>query len=188
MPRRISDELREKIRELQEKGLSDSEIAKNLNLHLSTVSYQRPEVRKRKLEYQKEYYQRHEVRKRRREYMREYDIRKRYQESFNKMMVELNEFINLTQNAPSTILAGILRVLSKSKFGLKHSQIYGILKKSSEYNGKLQKRKSVLWELYKLIEMGLVSCNDISNVRRYVLTEKGKKLAEKLFEKEFNNY
>jgi predicted transcriptional regulator len=156
---------------------------------------QRPEVRERRREYRQrpevkeraqKYYQRPEVRERRREYMREYRQRpevrqrywlERYQEVFPKMTADLNEFINLTPNAPYTIFVGILKLLEESKLGLKYYQIFKRLEKS-EYNGKLWKRENILWELNRLREMGLISYNN----RRYALTDKGRELIKELYE------
>lgn len=179
MQRRISGEQREIIRELQEEGLSDYKIAKMLDLPYYTVHYQRPEVRERRRKYMREYHRRPEVRERERRYNRKYRWRQRYPESFGEMDTELNEFINLTPNSRYTLLAGILRILSKSKSGLKHSQIYRTAKKSSEYKEKLGERKNIRWELNRLMEMGLISYKYNG---RYVITDNGRELIKKLYE------
>ena len=53
---RLTDEQKEKIKELKEKGLDVNEIAEALNLYASTVSYHySPEFRKRTLERSRKY-------------------------------------------------------------------------------------------------------------------------------------
>jgi repressor of nif and glnA expression len=94
------------------------------------------------------------------------------------MIADLNDFINLTQNAPYTLLAGILRVLEESKFGLKSRQIFERLLEKSEYKRKLGKRKNILWELNRLMEMDLISYNN----KRYALTDRGREYIRKLYE------
>jgi len=87
MPR-LTNEQREKIRELQEKGISDIKISRMLGVPPSTVYYQRPDVKERRREYMREYSQRPEVKERRREYMREYykrhDVKERMREYYKR--------------------------------------------------------------------------------------------------------
>jgi len=70
--RKLTEEERRRIRELQEMGISDAKISKMLGIPYSTVHYQRPEVREREREHMRKYYQRSEVKEKRREYMRKY--------------------------------------------------------------------------------------------------------------------
>ncbi len=95
MPR-LSKEQKEKIRELQEKGISDAEISKMLGISYFTVYCQRPEVKERKREYMREYYQRPEVKERIKKRMREYwkkyyqrpEVKERKREYYQKRKLE----------------------------------------------------------------------------------------------------
>jgi DNA-binding MarR family transcriptional regulator len=186
-----------------------------LNLPYSTVYCQKPEVKERRREYKRKYYtlyyQRPDVKERKREYMRKYFERpyvkermkeyvwsKKYGELLSEMMADLDEFTNQTQNARYTLLAGILRALEKSKFGLKHRQILRLLRESEDYAlkkklskrllreseddyvlKKKSKRNNILWELNRLIERGLVKYDN--KRKRYVLTDNGRELVKKLY-------
>ena len=176
MPRRISNEQIEKIRELQERGFRNSEIARMLNLPYSTVYYYlRKRYQKNKeyyTKYHKEYYQKNK------EYLRLQRWIQTYKDSFIDMMNELNEFIDLTPNSRYTIFAGILRVLKDYKFGLDYRKIIRELTES-EYGKKLRKIGNIRWVLNRLIEMDLVKRNSFG---RYELTDRGRELIKQLFE------
>jgi len=156
MPRRISNEQIEKIRELQKSGLRDSEIARMLKLPHHIVHYQRPEVKER---YQENY------------------LRQRCPDSYKDMMRELYEFINLTPHSRHTIFAGILKAIGESDNGLNYSQILKKLKERG-YDKKLCEEKNIRWELNRLKDLDLVKRNRFG---RYELTDNGRELIKQLF-------
>ncbi len=156
MPRRISNEQIEKIREMQKSGFRDSEIARMLNLPHHIVHYQRPEVRER---YQENY------------------LRQRCPDSYEDMMRELYEFTNLTPNARDTVFAGILKAIGESENGLNYSQILKKLKERG-YDKKLCEEKNIRWELNRLKDLDLVRRNRFG---KYELTDRGRELIKQLF-------
>jgi DNA-binding transcriptional ArsR family regulator len=162
MVKRINYDLKEKIRRLWEEGKSISQIAKELGLPYPLVYY---------------YINKERLQQRRWE--------KKYGELYPRMRTDWYNFISLTLIASSTLFYGILKVLEGWKFGLTHSQIVKRLRRKG-YDGKLQRREKVLWELRRLKEIGLVEeYKDISGRIRYALTDKGReyvKLIEKLYE------
>ncbi len=157
MPRRISNEQIEKIREMQKSGFRCSEIARMLNLPYSTVYYYlRPELKK---------------------YYRESYLIQKHPDSYEDMMRELYEFTTLTPNSPHTVFAVVLRVLEKSDYGLKPGKIIKRLIKIG-YDKESWKIRNIQWVLNRLIEMDLVKRNSFG---RYELTDSGRKLIEQLF-------
>ena len=161
-------EKREKIMELQEKGMNIAEISRMLGIPRSTVYYLRPEFRER----MREYYKRPDVKERRREYMREYykrpDVKERMREYYKrtrrpdpafqefKMLLQENEEGCLDSiKSEDNVYLSIVRYLSESNFGIKYKQL---------------KREvgNVVRELRKLKREGIVDYRD----KRYWLKNK----------------
>jgi len=157
MPRRISNEQIEKIRELRKSGFRYSEIARMLNLPYSTVYY----------------YLREELKER----YRENYLRKKHPDSYEDMMRELYEFTTLTTNSRHTVFAVVLGVLEKSDYGLRPGQIIKRLIKIG-YDKESWKIRNIQWVLNRLIEMDLVKRNSFG---RYELTDRGRELIKQLF-------
>lgn len=132
--RRLTEEEKEKIRELQEAGCNDAEISRKLGIPHSTVRYQRPKVKEK-------------VRKYLREYKREYRL---------KLDPEFQEFLTFLENRPNyreipsnNIYFAILKCLSLNKEdGLTFRQLEG---RTSRYRG------NIIGPLKKLINKGILS-------------------------------
>ena len=204
--RRLTTEEREKIRELQEKGISDVEISKMLDLPYYTVYYQRPEVKERKREYYqrpevrervkkrmreyyqrpevreriREYYQRPEVRERIREYRREYYQRPEVKERKKRRDIQFEEFMNLVRRVEER---GCIEGLSMYNDNLYVSILQSL--KDTNYGKKHKqianktniKVRELTWKLRRLKEEGLINYEN----KRYSLSDKGKHLCKYLF-------
>jgi len=190
MPR-LTNEQREKIRELQEKGISDIKISRMLGISYFGVHYQRPEVKERWREHMREYKQRPEVKEKMREYMREYKQRpevkekmreyhRKYYQKKNMRDVQFEELMDLvrrveTENnleglslSKNNLYVSILECLNDTKYGKKYKQIV------NEMNA--EKRK-IVPKLKKLRKEDLINYYD----KRYSLSDKGKRLCKYLF-------
>jgi len=163
MPR-LSEELRKKIREMQEKGVSDAEISRMTGVPYSTVRYQRPEVRERMRKRQREYRRRPEVRERRRERDREFRWKRRREEP------ALKEFLGILEGGAEVtadnVYVSILRFLQSTSDGKSYGQI-----ERAVDSGRILRR------LKDLRRLGLVNYED----RKYTLTNRGKELCKHLF-------
>ena len=164
MARRLGIKDKKRIRELQEQGMSDAEISRKLGISYSTVRYQRPEVREKKIEYSKK----PEVKERVREYMRMYRQKHKRDNSWEEFLALLNGRNASQEN--SNIYSNILKCLYKYKdcYAIRHRDI-------AEELG-VKEGKKLVHELLKLREYGFVRYES----KRYFLTEKGKEICENL--------
>jgi IS30 family transposase len=173
MPR-LTEEKREEIRELQEKGIRDATISRMLGIPYSTVHYQRPDVKERK----REYYKRPDVKERKREYYKRPDVKERKREY--RRDVQFEEFMDLVRRVETennleglslskyNLYVSILECLNDTKYGKKYKQIV------NEMNAEGRK---ILPKLKKLRKEDLINYYD----KRYSLSDKGKRLCKYLF-------
>ena len=155
--RRLSKELRKRIREMQESGMSDAEISRITGVHYSTVQYQRDEVKEKRRKYRKEYYQ-----------------RKYMDPDFKEFLKILSgEEVNYA-SYEDNIYVRILKCL-KENLGLSEKQIKRKLG--------IPEDKRITHKIKKLMNLKLIEDTKwcISKVR-YKLTDKGEKLCKYLFE------
>jgi len=185
MPR-LTNEQREKIRELQEKGISDIKISRMLGISYFGVHYQRPEVKERWREHMREYKQRPEVKEKMREYHRKYyqshrdEIKKRVRKYPQMKDVQFEELMDLvrrveTENnleglslSKNNLYVSILECLNDTKYGKKYKQIV---------NGMNTEGRKIVSKLKKLRNEGLINYYD----KRYSLSDRGKRLCKYLF-------
>jgi IS30 family transposase len=160
MPR-LTEEKREEIRELQEKGIRDATISRMLGIPYSTVHYQRPDVKERK----REYYKRPDVKERKREYRRDVQFEE-FMDLVRRVETENNlEGLSLSKY---NLYVSILECLNDTKYGKKYKQIV------NEMNAEGRK---ILPKLKKLRKEDLINYYD----KRYSLSDKGKRLCKYLF-------
>ena len=173
MPR-LTNEQREKIRELQEKGISDIKISRMLGISYFGVHYQRPEVKERWREHMREYKQRPEVKEKMREYHRKYYQKKNMRDvQFEELMdlvrrVETENNLEGLSLSKNNLYVSILECLNDTKYGKKYKQIV------NETNAEERK---ILPKLKKLRKEDLINYYD----KRYSLSDKGKRLCKYLF-------
>ena len=178
MPKRLSEEIIKKIRELQNSGMSDYRISKILKLSYSTVHYQRPEYREKRKEYKRRrYHENPKVREYAREYWKKYfqrpEVRERIRKRFRKPDPEWEEFLSfikynnvyINPNSYTKILLSLYR-----RYGLKHKQIRRMIG--------IDERHRITHKLKKLLKNGFIKYEN----KRYSLTDKGRKICEHLFQ------
>ena len=167
MARRLTDNEKEIIRELQEQGMSDYEISEKLGIPRGTVRYYRQEVKERK----RKYNQRPEVKKRRREYMRrylrEYRRKQKQHDDWEEFLALINGRNASQEN--SNIYFNILKCLYK------YEDCYAIRHRDIAEELKIEEGKKLVHELLKLRKYGFVRYES----KRYFLTEKGREIARK---------
>lgn len=153
MPRRLTEEKKKLIRELQEQGMSDYEIGRKLGIPRDTVRYYRPEVKKRRREYM-------------RRYMREYQRKQKQRDDWEEFLALINGKNTAPEN--SNIYLNILKFLYKYKdcYPVRHKDI-------AEELG-IDRSKRLVHELLKLREYGFVGYES----KRYFLTNKGREICE----------
>jgi len=153
MPRRLTEEKKKLIRELQEQGMSDYEIGRKLGIPRDTVRYYRSEVKKRRREYM-------------RRYMREYQRKQKQRDDWEEFLALINGKNTAPEN--SNIYLNILKCLYKYK------DCYPVRHKDIAEELRVKEGKKLIYELLKLREYGFVGYES----KRYFLTNKGREICE----------
>jgi hypothetical protein len=188
----LTEELRRRIRELQESGLTDTEISKELGLSYQAVHYQRPEVRERRRKYSREYMRKYmkrpEVRERKKTYLKKYMKRPEVRERIRKYSREYHWKRRLESDPELRELLGLIDGVEVKPCleGLSEHNVYvSILKRlaSTSYGMKYRRIERdvgagrIVWKLRVLVRLGLIRYED----HRYALSDSGRKLCERLF-------
>lgn len=188
--RRLTEDEKEKIRKLQESGMSDTEISRMLGIPRSTVYYQRCEVKKRR----RENLHRPENKERRRRY---------YQSKRSESDPEFKELVELINSYEkgwppqgyserNTYISILKHLYQNDRCGLRHRHIKRRLREdgfefrklkeielSSGYKVTKEIEGVLTFKLKKLMDIELVEYN---KEKRYFLTDGGREFCKYLFE------